>query len=149
MKWSILSLLLIYAAGMTVWAHKAAREHVLTGIEVQVDGLPAMDSIIRRGVTEELHAYPHKLVGTPLHQVSTVDVEKFLAQYSNFESVNCMISSRGTLIVRIVPLIPVMRVFFGDNSYYINKEGKHIVSNAEFYSDVPIVSGRFTQFSAA
>lgn len=145
MKWSILVILLAYAAGMTVWANKAAREHILTDIEIKVDGSASMDSIIRRGVTEELRNYPQKLVGMPLHQVSTVDVEKYLSKYSNFESVNCMISSRGTLIVKIVPLIPVMRVFFGDNSYYINKEGKHIVSNAEFFSDVPIVSGRFSR----
>lgn len=138
-------MLLAYAAVMTVWAHRQAREHVCTGIEVRVEGSAAMDSVIRHGVTEELRRYPQRLVGTPLHQLSTSDVERFLSRYSNFESVNCIISARGKLIVNIVPLVPVMRVFFGDNSYYINKDGKHIESNAEFYSDVPVVSGRFNR----
>ena len=145
MKWGILSALLCYAAGMTVWAHREASRHVCTGIEIHVEGSAAMDSVIRHGVTEELRDYPKRITGTPLHQLSTVDVERYLSRYSNFESVNCMISSRGKLIVRIVPLVPVMRVFFADYSYYINKDGKHIESNAEFFSDVPVVSGSFNR----
>lgn len=145
LKWSILVALLIYATGMSVWGRYQARQHVCTGIELEVNGSAAMDSVIRHGVTDELYAYPRKIVGTPLHEVNTSDIEKYLSRYNNFESVNCMISPRGKLIVRIVPLIPVMRVFFGDNSYYINKDGKHVVSNAEFYSDVPIVTGRFNR----
>lgn len=145
LKWGILAALLCYAAGMTVWAHHEADKHVCTGIEVHVEGSAAMDSVIRHGVTEELRDYPVRIVGTPLHQLNTVDVERYLARYSNFESVNCMISSRGRLVVRIVPLVPVMRVFFADYSYYINKEGKHIESNAEFFNDVPVVSGNFNR----
>lgn len=145
LKWSILVGLLCYAAGMTVWAHQEANKHVCTGIEIHVEGSAAMDSVIRHGVTEELRDYPVRITGTPLHQLNTVDVERYLARYSNFESVNCMISSHGKLIVKIVPLVPVMRVFFADYSYYINKEGKHIESNAEFFSDVPVVSGSFNR----
>ena len=145
LKWSILVGLLCYAAGMTVWAHQEANKHVCSGIEIHVEGSAAMDSVIRHGVTEELRDYPVRITGTPLHQLNTVDVERYLARYSNFESVNCMISSHGKLIVKIVPLVPVMRVFFADYSYYINKEGKHIESNAEFFSDVPVVSGSFNR----
>lgn len=145
LKWCILCVLIAYAAGMSIWAHRQASEHVCTGIEVRVDGTAAMDSVIRHGVQEELRQYPQRIVGTPLHQLSTSDVERFLSRYRNFESVNCVISARGKLIVNIVPLVPVMRVFFGDNSYYINKDGKHIESNAEFFSDVPVVSGRFNR----
>lgn len=145
LKWSILVALLAYAAVMSVWAHREAHLHVCTGIEIQVDGSQTMDSVIRHGVTEELYKYPRKIVGVPLHEINTPDIEKYLSKYNNFESVNCMITSRGKLIVRIVPLIPVMRVFFGDNSYYINKDGKHVVSNAEFFNEVPIVSGSFNR----
>lgn len=144
-KWVILAVLVAYAAVMTVWAHKEAREHVCTGIEIRVEGSAQLDSMIRAGVSEELKDYPARIVGTPLHQLNTREVERYLARYSNFESVHCMVSSRGKLIIDIVPLVPVMRVFFADNSYYINKDGKHIASNAEFFSDVPVVSGRFNR----
>lgn len=145
MKWCILGILIVYATGICVWAHNQARLHVCTGIEIEVEGPNRNDSSILHGVNEELHKYPRRIVGTPLHELNTADVERFLTRHNNFESVNCMITSRGRLVVRIVPLIPVMRVFYGDKSYYINKEGKHIVSNAEYFSDVPIVSGRFNR----
>lgn len=143
LKISILVLLLCYAAGMSVWANREAAKHVCTEIVVDVDARGGMDSVIRRGVREELRSYPTRLIGTPLRQVNTADVERFLNDHNSFESVNCMISSRGQLIVKVVPLVPVMRVFYGGKSYYINKEGKFIESNAEFFSDVPTVTGNF------
>lgn len=145
LKWSILGLLLAYTAGMGIWANREARIHLCTGIEVDVAGQGALDSVIRHGVSEELRKYPKPIIGTLIHQINTAEIERYLSKYNNFESVNCMISSRGQLIVKITPLIPVMRVFFGDNSYYINKDGKHISSNAEFYNEVPVVTGRFNR----
>lgn len=130
---------------MGVWANYVARHHVCTGITVIVEGSPQLDSLIRNGITEELQKYPMPLVGSELHQINIGEVEKYLSRRNNFESVNCMISSRGEIVVKVVPLIPVIRVFYGNNSYYINKDGKHIVSNAEYYSDVPVVSGKFTR----
>lgn len=134
-----------YVSVMGIWANIEADRHVCTGIEVEVEGNSKLAGTIRHGVVEELHSYPQRIVGTQLHQLNTSDIERYLSKYNNFEKVNCIISTRGELVVRIVPLIPVMRVFFGDNSYYINKEGKHIVSNAEFYNEVPIVSGNFNK----
>lgn len=144
-KWVLLAVLLVYVAGMGIWANSVAEDHTCTGIVIEVDGSEQLDSVIRQGVTEELRHYPKKIIGAQLHQLNTSEIESFLAKYNNFESVNCMVSSRGKLVVKIVPLIPVMRVFFGGGSYYINKDGKHIVSNAEFFNDVPIVTGRFNK----
>lgn len=138
-------MLIAYTTVMSVWASRESRAHVCTGIEVDVETSGVLDSTIIRGINEELHKYPTRIVGTPLHQLRTNDIENYLARYHNFESVHCLISSRGKLVVKIEPLVPVMRVFFGDNSYYINKDGKHIISNAEYYSDVPIVSGMFNR----
>ena len=145
LKWCILGILIVYATGMCVWASNQARNHVCTGIEIEISGPVTTDKAIEKGINEELHRYPRRIVGTPLHELNTADIERYLTRQNNFESVNCMITSRGQLVVRIVPLIPVMRVFYGGKSYYINKDGKHIVSNAEFYSDVPIVTGRFNK----
>ncbi len=138
-------MLLAYTAVMGFWAHGEASRHVCTGVEIEVHGAAstAMDSTIRHGVREELQGYPRRIAGTPIREVDTRDVERFLTKRANFESVNCMMSSRGKLVIRVEPLVPVMRVFYGDKSYYINKAGKHIVSNAEFYSEVPAVTGRF------
>ncbi len=144
-KWMLLVLLMVYCVGMTVWARGEAMRHTCVGIEVEVEGDRMLDTIIRKGVREELRHYPGKIVGTPLHQLNTRKIEKYLSGLSNFESVECIITSDGRLLVNIVPLIPVMRVFYKDNSYYINKDGKHIESKAEFFSDVPVVEGEFSR----
>lgn len=144
-KWMLLILLMVYCVGMTVWAKGEAMRHTCVGIEVEVEGARQLDTIIRKGVREELRHYPGKIVGTPLHQLNTSKIEKYLSGLSNFESVECIITSDGRLLVNIVPLIPVMRVFYKDNSYYINKDGKHIESKAEFFSDVPVVEGEFSR----
>lgn len=144
-KWCILGIMIFYAAGICVWAHNQAENHICTGIEIEISGPNPTDQAVAKGITEELKHYPRKIVGTPLHQINTADIERFLTRQNNFESVNCMITSRGKLVVSVLPLIPVMRVFYGDNSYYINKDGKHIQSNAEFFSDVPIVTGNFNR----
>lgn len=141
----LLILLMVYCVGMTVWAKGEAMRHTCVGIEVEVEGARQLDTIIRKGVREELRHYPGKIVGTPLHQLNTSKIEKYLSGLSNFESVECIITSDGRLLVNIVPLIPVMRVFYKDNSYYINKDGKHIESKAEFFSDVPVVEGEFSR----
>ena len=139
----MLALLLAYATGITVWAHSEARKHVCSGVLVKVDGHPVLDSIIRHGVYEELKDYPLPIEGAQLQSINTVDIEKYLTKTGTFESVNCMVSARGELVVKIVPLVPVMRVFCGNKSYYVNKEGRHIETNAEYFSDVPVVSGKF------
>ena len=144
LKWACLVLLTAYSVWAVVWAHAEASRHVCRTIDVTVDARPPLDSITRHGVFDVLKSYPGKILGLPIDQVDTRKIEKYLGSLNTFETVNCMVSGSGTLMVHVTPMVPVMRVFFGDKSYYINKNGKHITSNAEFYNDVPVVSGKFT-----
>lgn len=144
-KWTVLVLLIAYTTAMTVWARHEAARHVCTGIEVEVTGESRMNDIVTKGLQEELRRYPGRIKGAPLNSINTQNIEKYLGKLSNFESVNCMLSSGGILKVKVKPLVPVMRVFVGDNSYYINKDGKHIASSSEFFTDVPVVTGSFSR----
>lgn len=144
-KWVVLVLLLAYCAGITVWARGEAARHQCIGIEIEIDGNTSLDSITMRGVKQRLAQYNHKIVGAQLSQINTGDIEKFLSSINYFESVDCMISSGGRLHIRVVPMVPVMRVFEADKSYYINKDGKRIDSRAEFFTDVLPVSGHFSK----
>ena len=142
-KWSILLLLFAYCIAMTVWARGEAMSHVCEGIDIEVKGNPKMDTVIVKGVARELARYPHRIKGRPINTINTAEIEKYLTRLNTFENVNCMITSGGRLKIEIVPLIPVMRVFNGDKSYYINKDGKQIESKAEFYTEAPVVVGYF------
>lgn len=144
LKWTLLIILLGYTAAITVWAHAEASRNACSGIEVVVDGSNKADSVTRNGVLAELAHYPRKIIGVPLESVNTYDVRQFLSRFSNFENVDCVITTDGKLKVSVIPMIPEIRVFSAMGSYYINKDGKYIASNAEFYVDVPIVKGVFT-----
>lgn len=142
-KWSVLLLLFAYCILMGAWAKGEADRHLCEGIEIEVKGSRQMDSIVMRGVARELARYPHRIKGARLNQINTVSIEKYLEALNTFESVNCMITSGSRLRIEIVPLVPVMRLFTGDKSYYINKDGKQIESKSEFYTSAPVVTGNF------
>lgn len=147
LKWLLLILLMGYTVWVTIWANREADLHKCTGITVNVSGTDNTNilSSVKNGIIEEIAKYPDKIVGVPVHQVDTRKIENYLSRISNFESVNCMINSDNNLFIEARPLEPVMRVFDGSKSYYINKEGKRIEAKAEFFTDVPVVCGSFNK----
>lgn len=145
LKWSILILLLAYVAGITVWARMEADRHTIKGVTISIDGNGLSDTITARGITASLMKYPSKIVGAPANTVNTLAIEQYLMNLNNFEDVRCYVSSNGYLNVGITPMIPEIRVFDGNRSYYVNKSGKRIESRARFYADVPVVNGRFNK----
>lgn len=144
LKWTLLILLVGYLGGILVWARGEAERNSCKGITISMEKRGLSDTITVRGVRAELRKYPKRLVGAPLPSVNTLDVEEYLMKLNNFEDVKCYMSTNGFLNVRITPMIPEIRVFDGDDSYYVNRQGKRIRSNAEFFADVPIVAGHFS-----
>lgn len=150
LKWLLLSAMLGYLTWVTFWAHGEAARHRCTGIDIRIAQTTSADSITRRGVLDELARYPRPIEGAPVNTINTNKIREYLSSFSNFESVECMMTSDGKLRINIVPMVPEIRVFGKDGSYYVNKDGKRIASNAEFFVDVPVVRGNFTkQFPAS
>lgn len=145
LKWTVLILLLAYVVGITIWARMEADNHTVKGITITMEETGISDTITVRGVKLSLLKYPDKIIGAPANTLNTLKIEKYLMGLNNFEDVKCYISSDGSLNVKITPMIPEIRVFDGNRSYYVNKNGKCINSNAEFYADVPVVNGHFTK----
>lgn len=143
LKWLLLTVLLVYACGITVWARNESRRHGCQGIEVTIERGTSADTITKHGVMEELSHYPRKLVGMPIESIDTRHLEKYLSRFSNFEDVECTLTTDGKININIQPMVPAIRVFDGDKSYYINKEGKVIESKPNFFVDVPVVIGNF------
>lgn len=143
-KWIILTVLIVYVISMTVWANAEAEKHQCRGISVSITGGGINDSITTEAVLDLLRQYPEKIVGIPATRVNTRGIQEYIMNLNNFEDVRCHITSQGYLSVSIQPMIPEIRVFDGDNSYYVNKDGKRITSNSAFYVDVPVVQGTFS-----
>ena len=143
-KWLILIALLVYVGFVTAMAREQAAKEVCRGVDIVILGEAANDSVTRRGVADELGRCPHKFIGKRLPEVPVGKIEAFLTKFSNFENVECAVTSKGNLRVQVTPIVPELRVFDDSASYYINKAGKRIDANAEFFSDVPIATGHFT-----
>lgn len=144
LKWALLVVLLAYTAVMTVWATGVSRNTPCTAVKVVVDGDSKLVGPTRQGVLAEISKYP-SCIGQPMGSINTKAIETHLGKMNNFEEVQCGMSASGTLCIRVLPLIPELRVFTPNGgSYYINKDGKHIDAKADFFTDVPVASGNFT-----
>lgn len=143
-KWLILMALMAYAAIAAAWAYAEVHKARCSGIEVAISGTQSVDTVTSKGVLAELAGYDKDLIGKPVYSINTGNIERFLNGLSHFEEVQCIITSKGKLRIHVRPIVPELRIFDGNKSYYINKDGKHITANAQFFADVPIVSGHFS-----
>ena len=143
-KWLILIALLTYIGFITAMARQQADKQLCCGIDVVVRGETISDSVTKKEVADELGRCPVKFIGEPASKVPLAKIETFLNRFSNFENVECVLTSKGKLRVEVTPILPELRIFDDSISYYINKAGKKIEANAEFFSDVPIATGHFS-----
>ncbi|MBD5284251.1 MAG: hypothetical protein HDS31_06590 [Bacteroides sp.] len=143
-KWTVLTLLVAYAVGMAFWAHGEASRNVCRTIDVRVKGREVADSMTVSGIRSELAKYPEKILGIQSERVNTVKIKNYLSRLDAFEDVDCLMAADGSLQVIVTPMVPEFRVLDprGD-SYYVNKDGKKMKSNPEFFADVPVVVGQF------
>lgn len=144
LRWTVLGLLLAYVVVAAAWARDEARRNTCKGIEVVVAENTSADSLTSAGVLAELRHFPKKIAGTPLHQLDTRAIEQYLEGMPQFEKINCNVTSSGKLRIMAVPMVPAARIFDGNDSYYINKDGKRMESKATYFVEVPVVSGTFS-----
>ena len=145
LKWLLLVVLFGYAIAATVWAHAEARKNACHGINVDIAHNFSADSLSKQGVLTEINRYHGKIIGEQISAINSRDLEKYLKSYPQFEDVICSFTTGGILNVKVIPMIPELRVFDDTLSYYINKEGKKMKSKASFFVDVPVVSGKFSE----
>lgn len=144
LKWVLLCGLIAYVVAMFVWGRAEAARHVCKGIEVEIAGDNRVSSIDAQSVKDVLKSYPEKIEGQPLPVINTYDIAQFLRKSNNFETVDCIITGKGNLKVKVTPMVPAIRVFEDSLSYYVNKDGKTMEALPAFHVDVPIVTGNFT-----
>lgn len=145
LKWALLLVLLAYAIGATIWAHGEARKNACNGINIEIIRGFSADSVTKQGVMNEIQGYRGKIVGEQLSSINSRDIERYLKSFPQFEDVMCSFTTKGELNVKVIPMIPELRVFDDSLSYYINKEGKRMKSKSSFFVDVPVVSGKFNE----
>lgn len=110
------------------------------GFDLRIEGNSIPDSVIRQGLASQLGKYPHKIKGEKIADINLQQLEDYLSKFSNFETVECSINPDSRLRITVTPIKAEVRVFENDGtSFYINRYGKRIKADAEFFIDVPVL----------
>ncbi|MDE6631404.1 MAG: hypothetical protein K2K23_00230 [Muribaculaceae bacterium] len=136
----LLMVLLGYVAFAFAFVHEENAKRLCPGIDLRIVGNSLPDSVLHQGVTSQLAKYGHKLTGEPIERIDLKQLEDYLSAFSNFESVECSLNPDSRLRITITPIKAEVRVFTDKGkSFYINRYGKRIKADAEFYIDVPVL----------
>ena len=147
MKLARYILLIVLTSLMIVgilWAREKGRDEVCNDIVVQVLNDDSTHFVTPQSVIEELDRKHIIVKGKPVWQINVEDIEKVLGESQYIESVECMFENGGCLRIKVAQIVPVMRVFDGDQSYYVNKDGKRMTAVSRIHANVPIVKGHFS-----
>ena len=128
-----------------LWARDKSRDEVCTAVEVEVINSDSTAFVTPQGVLNDLKEQGVKLVGKKLCSIDASDIEEALHNSPYLESADVVKCQDGRVLIRVSQLVPVLRVFDGEKSYYVNRAGKHMAATANYHSDVPIVQGHFTK----
>lgn len=106
----------------------------------ELDGFLNVDDI--KKILDRKKLYP---LGQPIDDVSTRNIEETLRQNPFVEEAQCYKTQGGSVCIRIVQRMPVMRIMAenGDN-YYIDSRG-NIMPNTQYASNVIIATGHITR----
>lgn len=144
-KWTILLALCGYMVLMGVWASREHGSMPVTDIVIEVDSdAPAASFLTPEAVRNELGTLLDGYSKKNINNINLDSLEQRLSRINNFEHVECAVTSQGKLLIRVVPMIPEIRVFSSNGSYYVNRDGKRLDAHAEYFADLPVVYGDFS-----
>ena len=128
-----------------LWARYRSQGEVCSGVNVEVINADSTSFVTPQGVLSDLEHQGLKFVGKRMSDINASEVEKILSESPYLEFADIVKCQNGQLLIRVSQLLPVLRVFDGDNSYYVNRYGKRMDASIYYHSDVPVVQGHFTK----
>lgn len=144
-QYSILLVLAIGLATGILWARGKSQGELCTHVDVEVINADSTAFVTPQGVLNDLKGQGIKLVGKHMGDIDASDIEEALKLSPYLENADIVKCQDGRLLIRVNQLVPVLRVFDGDNSYYVNRVGKRMAANRYYHCDVPVVQGHFTK----
>ena len=129
-----------------LWAHGKSRDTVCKRVDIEVVNDDSTSFVTRDGIEKELNQRGLMPLGRPIWQANCEAIERELTKWEYIEGVQCYKDeTQGVVHVLVQQIVPVMRVFDGQSSYYVNRDGKRMTATEAFRADVPVIEGRFTR----
>lgn len=126
------------------WARSKKGDEVCRFIDVEVVNDSTSTLVTPEGILRELESRGVVMKGLPMWQIDTDAIEQLLCKSEYLEQADCIKGLDGHVKIIVKQIVPVLRVFDGDASYYVNRDGKRMNASTNFHADVPIVQGHFT-----
>lgn len=142
------SILAVLAVALTVgifWAREKSRGELCTSVDVEVVNADSTSFVTPQGVLTDLKGQGIKLVGKHMGDINASDIEEALRVSPYLENADIVKCQDGKVLIRVSQLVPVVRVFDGEDSYYMNRAGKRMAATTYYHCDVPVVQGHFTR----
>ena len=146
-QYSILLVLAIGLATGILWARGKSHDELCTSVVVEVVNADSTSFVTPKGVLNDLKSQGVKLVGKRMGDINASDLEEVLRQSPYLENADIVKCQDGRVLIRVSQLVPVLRVFDGTESYYVNRAGKRMMATPNYHcpwcratSAVPIPS---------
>jgi len=144
-QYSILLVLAIGLATGILWARGKSHDELCTSVVVEVVNADSTSFVTPKGVLNDLKSQGVKLVGKRMGDINASDLEEVLRQSPYLENADIVKCQDGRVLIRVSQLVPVLRVFDGMESYYVNRAGKRMMATPNYHCDVPVVQGHFSR----
>lgn len=142
--WCILSIVLVaYLIAITCYTSYRSQKDLCSKVDIVLNDNSGIKFVTAEDINMEIGNDDNCFLSKSVSEINTHDLEKRLNSIDKIESANCVFYNKSRLRVEVTPLIPVARIFDGNKSYYINKDGKRMTANVRYHVDVPIISGKF------
>ena len=144
-QYSILAVLAVAFTVGILWAREKSRGELCTSVDVEVVNADSTSFVTPQGVLTDLKGQGIKLVGKHMGDINASDIEEALKVSPYLENADIVKCQDGKVLIRVSQLVPVVRVFDGEDSYYMNRSGKRMAATTYYHCDVPVVQGHFTR----
>ena len=137
----VLSVLLsVYLVVMVGAANRSERSDTFTDIKITVRDTAATDFISAGEVDEALGHLTRMADTLKRANLNTLALTRRLLALDRVEDASVTMMNNGVLDIKVIPLVPVARVFDPSGSYYINTVGKRVRARAAYHIDVPVIT---------
>lgn len=132
-----------------IWANHQLSGEKCRNIVIDIVNTDSLSFVTEGNIINILNKAKLNPTGKLITSINTDLMEKTLNQSEYIENAECIILPNNIIQVIVTQLIPILRVFNEDESYYLNKNGKRMNANGRFHADVPIVTGNFNNHADA
>lgn len=138
-------LLAAYMTAAFFYTEKLSAEEKCLDVSISIAQRDSVNFVTPGFIANELALMKLNPEGKFIKEISTDSIERAFKGKDYVEDAQCYIAGGNTVRIEIEPIKPVIRLFENGKSYYMNRDGKLIKTDARFFIDLPVVSGNFSK----